>query len=102
MNVNTEDAESTVKLNGMMPHNAVANVTDVTGDFAESFDVLDTSSVIAAYDISITHGDTEYQPGEKSPIHVEIAHPKISSNIETQSSGISRMTAPARRSKTSP
>ena len=41
-------------------------------------------SVIAAYDITITHGGTEYQPGEQSPIHVEIAHPKISSNTETQ------------------
>lgn len=84
LNLNTENADSTVKLNGLMPNNAVATVTDVTGDYEQNGEVLDTSSVIAAYDITITHGGTEYQPGEKSPIHVEIAHPKISSNTETQ------------------
>ena len=84
LNLNTEKADSTVKLNGLMPNNAVATVTDVTGDYEQNGDVLDTSSVIAAYDITITHGGTEYQPGEKSPIHVEIAHPQISSNTETQ------------------
>ena len=84
LNLNTEKADSTVKLNGLMPNNAVATVTDVTGDYEQNGEVLDTSSVIAAYDITITHGGTEYQPGEKSPIHVEIAHPQISSNTETQ------------------
>lgn len=84
LNLNTEKADSTVKLNGLMPNNAVATVTDVTGDYEQNGAVLDTSSVIAAYDITITHGGTEYQPGEKSPIHVEIAHPQISSNTETQ------------------
>ncbi len=83
LNLATDEAESTVKLNGLMPHNAVATVTDVTGDYAENVDALDTSSVIAAYDITITHGDKEYQPDEKKPIHVEIAHPGISGNAET-------------------
>ena len=84
MNLNTEEADSKVTLNGMMPHNAVANVTDVTGDYADEGGLFETTSVIAAYDITITHGGTEYQPGEKSPIYVEIAHPKISGDTETK------------------
>ena len=32
LNLNTEESEAKVTLNGMMPHNAVATVTDVTGD----------------------------------------------------------------------
>ena len=83
LNLDTEP-DATVKLNGIMPHNAVATVTDVTGDYAADFDVLEPSSVIAAYDITITHGDKEYQPDEKKPIHVEIAHPGISGNTETK------------------
>ena len=84
LNLNTEEADSKVTLNGMMPHNAVANVTDVTGDYADEGGLFETTSVIAAYDITITHGGTEYQPGEKSPIYVEIAHPKISGDTETK------------------
>ena len=84
LNLNTEEADSKVTLNGMMPHNAVANVTDVTGDYADEGGLFDKTSVIAAYDITITHGGTEYQPGEKSPIYVEIAHPKISCDTETK------------------
>lgn len=88
LDVNTEAADSTVTLNGLMPRNAVATVTDVTEDYSdknrgfESYD--DPTSVIAAYDITITNGETEYQPGEKAPIHVEIAHPKISGDTETK------------------
>jgi hypothetical protein len=63
LNLNTEEADSKVTLNGMMPHNAVANVTDVTGDYADEGGLFETTSVIAAYDITITHGGTEYQPG---------------------------------------
>ena len=84
MNLNTEEADSKVTLNGMMPHNAVATVTDVTEDYADEGGLFDKTSVIAAYDITITHGDTEYQPGEKTPIYVEIAHPKISGGTETK------------------
>ena len=83
LNLDTEP-DATVKLNGIMPHNAVATVTDVTGDYAADFDVLEPSSVIAAYDITITHGDKEYQPDEKKPIYVEIAHPGISGSAETK------------------
>lgn len=88
LDVNTEATDSTVTLNGLMPRNAVATVTDVTEDYSdknrgfESYD--DPTSVIAAYDITITNGETEYQPGEKAPIHVEIAHPKISGDTETK------------------
>ena len=84
MNLNTEEADSKVTLNGMMPHNAVATVTDVTEDYADEDGLFDKTSVIAAYDITITHGGTEYQPGEKTPIYVEIAHPKISGGTETK------------------
>lgn len=84
MNLNTEEADSKVTLNGMMPHNAVATVTDVTEDYAGEGGLFETTSVIAAYDITITHGGTEYQPGEKTPIYVEIAHPKISGGTETK------------------
>ena len=88
LNLNTEKSEAKVTLNGMMPHNAVATVTDVTGDYPDSAKSADspagTSSVIAAYDITITDGGKEYQPGEKAPIYVEIAHPKINSEAETQ------------------
>ncbi len=84
MNLNTEEADSKVTLNGMMPHNAVATVTDVTEDYADEGGLFDKTSVIAAYDITITHGGTEYQPGEKTPIYVEIAHPKISGGTETK------------------
>lgn len=84
MNLNTEEVDSKVTLNGMMPHNAVATVTDVTEDYADEGGLFDKTSVIAAYDITITHGGTEYQPGEKTPIYVEIAHPKISGGTETK------------------
>lgn len=88
LNLNTEESEAKVTLNGMMPHNAVATVTDVTSDYPDSAKSADgpagTSSVIAAYDITITDGGKEYQPGEKAPIYVEIAHPKINSEAETQ------------------
>ena len=88
LNLNTEESEAKVTLNGMMPHNAVATVTDVTGDYPNSAKSSDSpaesASVIAAYDITITDGGKEYQPGEKAPIYVEIAHPKINSEAETQ------------------
>ena len=84
LNLNTDETDSKVILNGMMPHNAVATVTDVTGDYEGEGGLFESTSVIAAYDITITHGGTEYQPGEKTPIHVEIAHPKISGDTETK------------------
>lgn len=84
LNLNTDETDSKVILNGMMPHNAVATVTDVTGDYEGEGGLFETTSVIAAYDITITHGGTEYQPGEKTPIYVEIAHPKISGDTETK------------------
>ena len=83
LNLDTEP-DATVKAQRYHADNAVATVTDVTGDYAADFDVLEPSSVIAAYDITITHDDKEYQPDEKKPIHVEIAHPGISGNTETK------------------
>lgn len=80
LNLSTEEAETTITLNGMMPQNATAAATDVTEDCAESGLIdgeLETTSVIAAYDISINDGSAEFQPAEGYPIHVEISAPAI-------------------------
>lgn len=57
----------TVKLEGMMPANATAEAVDVTEEY----------DGVAAYDITITSGTKEYQPGEAHPIYVEIIDPEI-------------------------
>ena len=76
---NGEESEQTVTLEGLMPEGSSAEAVDVTEMFAESDRVPEElSSVIAAYDITIADGETEYQPGEESPIYVEIADPGIS------------------------
>ena len=63
-----------ITLDGMMPENASAEAVDVTSD----------RSGIAAYDITITDGENEFQPGEENPIRVEINNPAIpeSGNIQ--------------------
>lgn len=71
---NGEEAEQIITLDGMMPEGAEA----------EAVDVSDEHEGIAAYDITITDGENEYQPGEANPILVEINDPVItnSENIE--------------------
>lgn len=64
---NGEEAEQVVTLDGMMPEGAEAEVVDVSDDHEG----------IAAYDITITDGGEEYQPGEENPILVEIVDPVI-------------------------
>ena len=69
---NGEDAEQVVTLDGLMPEGAEA----------EAVDVSDEHEGIAAYDITITDGWRDYQPGEEHPIWVEITDPVITENIQ--------------------
>ena len=64
---NGEEAEQVVSLEGLMPEGATA----------EAVDVSDEHDGVAAYDITITAGEEEYQPGEEHPILVEITDPVI-------------------------
>ena len=64
---NGEEAEQVITLGGMMPDGAEAEAVDVSDEYEG----------IAAYDITITDGDSEYQPGENDPIFVEITDPSI-------------------------
>ena len=65
---NGKGSGQTVKLDGMMPQGAKA----------EAVDVSDEHSGIAAYDITISKDETEFQPEEGHPIKVEITDPSIS------------------------
>ncbi|MBR6107383.1 MAG: hypothetical protein IKQ39_05190 [Oscillospiraceae bacterium] len=64
---NGEEAEQVITLDGLMPEGATA----------EAVDVSEEHNGIAAYDITITNGETEYQPGWENPILVEITNPAI-------------------------
>lgn len=86
-----EEAEATVTLEGLMPENASAAAVDVTADYTDCGSLFfgsepeetQPASVLAAYDITITDGDTVYQPSEDKPIRVEITAPQLdgSSNM---------------------
>ncbi len=65
---NGEDAEQVVTLDGIMPAGAEAEVIDVS----------DEHDGVAAYDITITDCNKEYQPNDSRPIFVEITDPVIS------------------------
>lgn len=86
-----QDTEKTVTLNGLMPENASAEVTDLTEDYPlltdfnttgspELTDEEQRSTVLAAYDIKISDGEREFQPDEQRPIFVEITNPVISTD----------------------
>ncbi|WP_024860453.1 SpaA isopeptide-forming pilin-related protein [Ruminococcus flavefaciens] len=62
-----QNEEKTVMLEGLMPEGAEAQAVDVS----------DEHEGIAAYEITITAGESEYQPGEENPILVEISDPVI-------------------------
>ena len=68
---NGEEAEQVVTLDGLMPEGAEATAVDVS----------DEHDGIAAYDITITDGENDYQPGEENPILVEITDPVITEDI---------------------
>ena len=69
-----EADEKTVTLNGLMPEGAEATAVDVS----------DEHDGVAAYDITITDGETAYQPGEENPIKVEIIDPVITESENIQ------------------
>ena len=64
---NGEDAQEVVSLEGLMPEGATA----------EAVDVSEEHDGVAAYDITITDGDEEFQPDGEHPILVEITDPAI-------------------------
>ncbi|MBQ5329989.1 MAG: hypothetical protein J6F31_01925 [Oscillospiraceae bacterium] len=70
-----QDPGRTVTLDGMMPREAAASAVDVTDTLSENGDEGEVR--LAAYDITITEGDKEYQPVEGKPISVEITDPRI-------------------------
>ena len=82
-----EESGKIVSLSGMMPINAQASAADVTGTYMQAYEQygLDEKP-LAAYDISIlentvaedgTASSVKYQPGEDSPVSVEITDPRI-------------------------
>lgn len=83
---NGEGADRVITLGGMMPKDATAEATDVTllRENSDDADMLVSTSVLVAYDISITDGGDEFQPVEDHPIYVEISDPVIPAegNIE--------------------
>lgn len=68
---NGEDAEQIITLNGPMPEGATAKAVDVS----------ELHEGTSAYDITISSGEQEYQPGEANPIRVEISDPVISDSV---------------------
>lgn len=68
---NGEEAEQIITLNGLMPEGATA----------EAVDVSELHEGVSAYDITITSGEQEYQPGAANPIRVEISDPVISDSV---------------------
>ncbi len=69
-----EESDKRVVLEGLMPENVTAEAVDVT----EERD----SNVIAAYDITLTDGEDEFQPEKGNPISVEISDERISADNE--------------------
>ena len=111
VNPDETNEEQTVTLDGMMPKEAEATVTDVTADYtdheypadetqaeetvqpAEENAVSNTvdsevteqgRTTLAAFEITISNGEEEYQPDEDKPILVEISDNRITKekNIE--------------------
>ena len=77
--------DRSVTLEGLMPQNASAEAVNVSEDYA-AFDARtaemytaapEDAALLAAYDITISDGRSEYQPDASRPILVEIVHPDI-------------------------
>lgn len=97
-----EIQDNVVTLDGMMPKAVSAVAVDVTEkreeeelkekeEAATTTDAdIETSSatdarmIVAAYDISLTDGDSDYQPDEEHPIDVEIFDQRISKNSDLE------------------
>lgn len=82
------DSDKTVTLDGLMPKNATATAVDVTEMIADSDIVTspfcDDSSVVVAYDITISDGEGEFQPDSSRPIYVGITDPSITDSEFTE------------------
>lgn len=82
------DSDKTVTLDGLMPKNATATAVDVTEMIADSDIVTsplcDDSSVVVAYDITISDGEGEFQPDSSRPIYVGITDPSITESEFTE------------------
>ena len=72
-----ETTDTSVTLYGMMPEGATAEVVDVTQQYPDADDVseetTEDATVVAAYNITISDGEDEFQPNESRPIRVEIS-----------------------------
>ena len=66
----------TVRLEGMMPEDADAEVTDAADTKAVKKLESDHETILAAYDITINADGTEYQPDTDNPILVQISAKK--------------------------
>lgn len=71
---NEEDTDKVITLDGLMPEGAEAEAVDVSDEY-DGF---------AAYDITITDGEDEFQPVDGEPIAVEIADPAIREDSELE------------------
>lgn len=83
-----DEPDKIVTLDGLMPKNAAAEAVDVTEMIAEqdivSSPIYDDSSVVVAYDITISDGSGEFQPDISRPIYVEIYDPSITDSANTE------------------
>ena len=83
-----DEPDKIVTLDGLMPKNAAAEAVDVTEMIAEqdivSSPIYDDSSVVVAYDITISDGSGEFQPDSSRPICVEIYDPSITDSANTE------------------
>lgn len=83
-----DEPDKIVTLDGLMPKNAAAEAVDVTEMIAEqdivSSPIYDDSSVVVAYDITISDGSGEFQPDSSRPIYVEIYDPSITDSANTE------------------
>lgn len=95
-----EEPDKVVTLDGMMPKAVTAEAIDVTEkreteereeaeklasktDAATSTDA-EQKTTIAAYDITLKDGETEYQPDEEHPIDVEILDQRITKDDDLE------------------
>lgn len=95
LTVNPDGApeDGQITLDGMVPRDAAAAAEDVTERFAEHVfpeenmtkarkaapdpEQMETRTTLAAYDISISDENGDYQPDEKRPVSVEIVDSRI-------------------------
>ena len=85
------EGTATVALEGLMPTDAEPDAVDVTDKYDENAEdgglktfSDDADKTIAAYDITIKNGDTEYQPTTDRPIFVEIDDQRITDTANMQ------------------